>query len=381
MIKIGRYTAALSLTALGILLLLDHAGFLDVFAVLGAWWPAALVALGIELIVVQSIHRQEGKRVRISFGILFGAFILGGFVLAAARGSNYHFSSVQEWTRGITWGLYDSDRAKHSFDKGVTSVPLPAPGTKVTVSDVNGNVTLTEGPVSEIEVKAVVYVDVSDMDRARELADRSSVRITDDDGLQIAAYVEPYGVGNLRKPRMDITVTLPQGRVPVSMEVNVGSGSVRLDQLTESSELALDVKNGGITGNNVGGGLHAKLLNGDIELTGLMGDADLEIVNGDLKVRDPKAAISAQTVTGDVSVRGSAVRGDWKASSKIGDIDLAWPEGTGVTVSARTTMGDVNDSWSLDRDGNEVSGTIGDGTRKITAETHGGDISLEKLEP
>ncbi|MBW5449387.1 DUF4097 family beta strand repeat protein [Cohnella sp. CFH 77786] len=383
MIKIGRYTAALSLTSLGILLLLDHAGVLDALRVLSVWWPVALVALGVELILVQSVHRHEGRRVGFSFGTLFGAAVLGGFVLIAARGNEINLSSLRQWTDGIGWGFYDSERAKHSFDKGVTVVPIRDPSKKVTISDVNGDVTLREGSGSDIEVKAVVYVDVTDRTKAESLAERSAVQVMEGESVEIVANGQPYGKGNLRKPRMDITVTLPRDRMPSSLEVLVGSGSVRLERLTESVHLALDVKNGDITGERIGGTLQVKLLNGDIRLADLHGNADLESVNGNMEIRNPLAALTAKNMHGDILVRSGSVGGDWNVSSTIGDVTLAWPENAGVTITAKSTFGDIEDDWSLqvreheDSGTQELSGKLGDGSRHISAETVG-DIKLEK---
>jgi len=187
MVRVGRYTAALTLTIVGVLLLLDHAGSLDAIRILRVWWPAALVALGLELIIMQSVYRQPGTRVRLSISTLLGAAVLGGFVLIASRGDDFDLSKIQKWAEGANLGLFDSVRAKHSFDKELTIVPVDS---RITIQDANGQVTLKQGPVSDIEVAAKVYVDISDAVKADQIAEKSGIQVSGSDGTQIVAYGE-----------------------------------------------------------------------------------------------------------------------------------------------------------------------------------------------
>lgn len=380
MVRIGRYTAALSLTALGILLLLDHAGYLDALGILRVWWPAALVALGVELIIVQSLNKQEISRVKIAFGTLFGAVAFGSLVLAAAKGDELRLGEWQEWRDGVRWGLFDSDQAKHSFDKGVTVVPMRDPERPVVISNVNGNITLTEGPVADIEVKAVVYVDVSDRKQAEELADRSSIQVTEGSRTEITAHGESYGFVNLRKPRIDMIVTFPQGRNLSSLELDLTTGSVRMERLTVPADIRMEVTNGEITGEQIDGTLHVKLINGDIRLFGLERDAELEIVNGEMEVADPQAALSAKTVNGDIEIRSATIGGDWTVNSTMGDLTLAWPEGAGVNVKAKSSFDHVDTAWPLSVSEHEASGKLGSGDWQITAETNA-KITLDAYGP
>ncbi len=378
MIRIGRFTAALCLTVLGVVLLLDHSGAMDALRFVRTWWPAALVALGIELIVKQSLQRQAGTRLRFSFGAMFGAVILGGFVLIAAKSDELRLGELQNWPLDWGWSFYNGNQAKYTFDKGAIVIPMPNTSRKVSIQDLNGHVTLTEGPVTGMEVKAVLYIDAEDQAQAEMLAEASGVRVEEGETLIITAQGESFGPANLRKPRMDLTVTFPKGKVPSELEVNVGNGAVKLDRLPNAVQLAVDVKNGEITGTQIGGMFRAKLLNGDIRMDELLGNADLDVVNGDVKVQNAASALHVKTVHGDIEVRSAAVGGDWKMNSTIGDVTLAWPEEAGVRVSAKSSFAGVNTSWPLQLTEHEAFGTLGDGTWRITAETHS-DILLDKF--
>ena len=99
-------------------------GGVDALPIVFVFWPVALVALGIELIVMQTLHRKSGKRVRLAYGSLLGAMLLGGFVFVATHANEIGSGAMQRWSNGINLGLFDSEDANYSFDKGVTVVPV-----------------------------------------------------------------------------------------------------------------------------------------------------------------------------------------------------------------------------------------------------------------
>ncbi len=378
MVRVGRYTAALTLTIVGVLLLLDHAGSLDAIRILRVWWPAALVGLGLELIIMQSVYRKPGTRVRLSFGTLLGAVVLGGFVLIASRGDDFDLSTIQKWTESANLGLFDSVHAKHAFDKESTIVAVDS---RITIQDANGKVTLKQGPTSDIEVAAKIYVDISDAVKADQIAEKSGIQVSGDDGgTRIVAHGEPYGTANIRKPRIDIIVTFPQDRMPELIAVDVGNGAVQVDGLEAAASITLDVKNGDVEGERIGGAIQAKLFNGDIKLAEVRGDADVDVVNGNITINRSEAGVSAKTVHGDIGIRSNVVGGHWRVASTLGDIKLAWPESVGVEVAAKTEIGNVNSDWPLKLTEHSASGKLGDGAWKIDVQSQM-DITLERGEP
>lgn len=377
--RFGRYTAALAMTAVGVLLLLDHEGTVDAMAVLRVWWPVLLVAFGVELLIVQGFFRKEGTRVRPAIGAMFGAAVLCGFMLVATQGNEFRLSWLQKWTDGASWGLFDSASAAFSIDKGVYTLPVSDRNKGVVISTFNGRVQLRQGPVQDIEVKTMLYVNADNKNKADEVARQSSVQLRDGERREIIAVAQSYGVGKLRKPRMDLTVTFPVGQVP-PVEVIVGNGDIDVHQMTGSGTITLDLKNGHITGDQIGGSVRAKILNGDIKLAQLSGMTTVETINGDIGLQDVRLGVSAKTVNGDIEVRSPVIGGAWNVSSTMGDLKLAWPDGTGVKVKATTGFGDIQSEWPLNAGKGETSGTLGDGMWDITAHTKA-DVSLLRFQP
>jgi DUF4097 and DUF4098 domain-containing protein YvlB len=379
-VRVGRYTAAGTLTALGILLLLDNSGQLQIFEVLRHWWPAVIVAFGLELLFVQAFNRELGTKIRIAFGTLFGALFLSALVMAGTRGSEITFPGLPAWAAGVSMS-FQGDHAKFSIDQELKVVPMRDTVKSVSIQGSNGTVTLRHRPVADMEIRTVVRVDVSERARAEELAAQSAITVKDGEMIEISADGQTYGTGQLKKVQMDLTITFPDGRIPAHLLIQTGNGDVLVEAWPDSaSQLEIDVKNGDITADHVLGSVQVKTMNGDVRLSEIGGDAEVEVVHGDIELTEAGHSVKASTVNGDIRLRSSKVGGDWDVSSTMGDLTLAWPEGTGVKVRASSEFGDIGQDWQLREGNKEVSGVIGDGSRSITAETHT-DISLEKFAP
>ena len=93
----------------------------------------------------------------------------------------------------------------------------------------------------------------------------------------------------------------------------------------------------------------------------------------------------AHTVNG--SIRARMGRADWSGEAEFqtvnGTITLELPAGTGAEVDARTVNGGIETDFPLQVTGKiarrHMTGTIGDGGRKLTLETVNGAIQLRKL--
>jgi hypothetical protein len=394
MIRIGRYTAALGMITTGVLLVLDHLGIVDSLAVIGTWWPALLLAFGVELLLMQVIYRDPGHRIRFDFGGFIGAAILTGFVVIAVQGNQFKLTWLPQWFDGIVHQY--SDESGQSFDKGAITVDLNDTIRKISFKDSNGRIILKQGPVTAIEIQTMVYISGA-AGEAEDIARQSTVDVRDGDHIEIIANGKPYGKAKLHKPRMNLIVTLPQGRLP-ELEVDVDNGVVDLQRLSSEQLIAVEVKNGDATGSGVDARLDVTVFNGKIRFTGLKRETTLDTMNGSIHAEQVEGSLAAdtkngsitlnnvfadleaQTANGDISITSSKVGGSWDVSSVVGDVVLTWPEEAGVSVDGKSSFGDINTVWPLNVHDHRVVGTIGDGTHRMTVETHG-DLSLQKYEP
>jgi hypothetical protein len=124
-----------------------------------------------------------------------------------------------------------------------------------------------------------------------------------------------------------------------------------------------------------------RTVNGGVEATGLTADASVSTVNGDVEVATEGHA-EATTVNG--GIRASMGRANWSGTVDFhtvnGNIDLTLPSNLSAEVRAGTVNGDISTDFPLTVRGRfgprRISGTIGDGGRRLDLETVNGNIAL-----
>ncbi len=126
-----------------------------------------------------------------------------------------------------------------------------------------------------------------------------------------------------------------------------------------------------------------KNVNGNVTARGLVADAEASTVNGNVSVTTQGWA-EASTVNGSIKV--TAGRADWQGSAHFstvnGSIELTLPEGFNAVVEASTVNGDFYSDFPLTVQGKfgprRITGTIGEGGRKLELETVNGSIRINK---
>ncbi|UCG89048.1 MAG: DUF4097 family beta strand repeat protein [Gemmatimonadota bacterium] len=129
--------------------------------------------------------------------------------------------------------------------------------------------------------------------------------------------------------------------------------------------------------------LVARTVNGEIEAASLSGDVEAHTVNGDVDISTTGFA-QATTVNG--SIRAELGRADWSGSVEFetvnGSITVVLPEGLDADVTAKTVNGGIETDFPLMVRGRfsskSISGTIGDGGRRLWLQTVNGSLRLLK---
>jgi DUF4097 and DUF4098 domain-containing protein YvlB len=166
-----------------------------------------------------------------------------------------------------------------------------------------------------------------------------------------------------------ISADIGAGNVDISgtdgpLHIDTGSGNVRLTNVKAAS-LEIDAGSGNVAGSGVVA-MHASIEagSGDIEL---------------LASQAPEAEL--ESGSGDITVELAAVPGNLDVETGSGDIVLRLPASTGAQVSIETSSGRIESDFTMQvtRTGrDELTGTIGDGAGRISAESGSGDVRLQK---
>ncbi len=247
----------------------------------------------------------------------------------------------------------------------------------LTVDTFNGHITVTAMAQATADVSVTAVGTGASKDIAQSALDSVNVAITQNGAtLSVAATASgdgPPGGGR----GADVDITLPP---------NVA--------------LTLTSSNGRIEATNVNGFVHARTSNGEI-VTRAGRDLDLETSNGAITMSQPAGTIVAHTSNaavdilnadsvvadvvssnGPISLSGSLGAGDQHFQTSNGSLDLRLPPAQGFSITAQTINGAVRTDFpGVAVNGTSVSGTTGDGSARITAETSNGAISVTRLTP
>ncbi|AJY73834.1 DUF4097 family beta strand repeat-containing protein [Paenibacillus beijingensis] len=407
---LGRWSAAALVVFVGAVLLWDQVKGRNDISLLGEWWPALLIIIGLEVTAYSLMTRRRHRRLLFDVAGVFVAFLIASTAFVITQYGGLPFRWLDQWNTGIAGiGNLGEEKGYEYTKNDVTAVPEQKVKT-VVIDNPNGEIKVMRGSGSSVVVKTVVWIDLENKQEADKIAGESEVKIASGEQMVIEAKGKPYGANGERKPRMNITVLLPEntaavetvslGEAPggVSPESgvpdgvpdhpsggNLGGGALQGDNEIEGSGIsdAGNVLNGTGSSSPSGSGqerddveMKVNAGNGPVTISGFRLAAGLTVnnVNGLINIRDITGSVSAHTIYGDITA--NAITGDAKLSAKDGNV---YAKGIGGNLSASTSNGSLELSQI---DGNTEAGTkngkisINEVRGNVQADTLNGEIDL-----
>ncbi len=227
-----------------------------------------------------------------------------------------------------------------------------APGKRVEVKGVNGDVRAIAATGGEVEVTAAKHARRSDLEEVK-------IEVIEYEGGVTICAVYPT-------PR--------RARQENSCQVGDSWHSS-----TEDNDVTVDFEVRIPAGVKFGG----QTVNGEMSAEGLTADVSASTVNGSVRVTTTGLA-EARTVNGSVYVEMG--RADWtnelEFSTVNGGLTLVLPPGLNTEVDASTVNGDLVTDYPMTISGRfgrrRMRGTIGSGGRSLSLSTVNGEIRLRK---
>jgi len=227
-----------------------------------------------------------------------------------------------------------------------------APGKRVEVKGVNGDVRAVAATGAEVEVTAAKHARRSDPEDVK-------IEVIEHEGGVTICAVYPTP----RRARKENTC-----EVGDSWHTN-----------TEDTDVTVDFEVRIPAGVQFGG----QTVNGEMSAEGLKADVSASTVNGSVRVTTTGLA-EARTVNGSVYVEMG--RADWtnelEFSTVNGGLTLVLPAGLNTDVDASTVNGDLVTDYPMTISGRfgkrRMHGTIGSGGRSLSLSTVNGEIRLRK---
>src|SRR5690348_11180288 len=94
--RIGRLTAALLLIGTGGIVIADNWLHTDYLSQAVHWWPALIIVLGVEYLIVALFNHKDAGQTRLAFGSLATAIIISFAVIAFSNASSFtDFVNIQ----------------------------------------------------------------------------------------------------------------------------------------------------------------------------------------------------------------------------------------------------------------------------------------------
>lgn len=236
-----------------------------------------------------------------------------------------------------------------------------SPWGRLTIVNVNGDITVNSWDRHEVEMKAVKRARAENEDEARMLLEKTTVQFDrTEQGIDIRTAA-PKKPGRNRNVSVAYTVTVP----------------VEID-------LEMKTVNGTIVVKDVSGAVDTKTTNGRIGLTGIVGSIQAKTTNGKIGLLEVLGPINAKTANGSIKaeVGGSGEQQhEIRAATTNGGIEVTLPEGLKANLKASTVNGKINTDFPVTVKGlvsKSVDGVINGGGRLIHLKTVNGSIRLKE---
>jgi DUF4097 and DUF4098 domain-containing protein YvlB len=248
--------------------------------------------------------------------------------------------SVIYFTNGFqTNNLFDKLNISSVLEESKTlKVDAEKPIT-LTVNDAAGDVTVTGGDVTTVQVKAVKTA--YDTTQARADEEVKTVKYTvEQSGNNITIKYEIPKSMNFSNNinTMDFIVTVP---AETAVQTNMGSGDANISDVKG----AVDIDNsfGKVNVQNIEGALTVSNNSGDIEATGIKAGSDNIELNsdfGNITLEQANAAdITFDSNSGKVSLKDVNATGDFYSKSDFGD--TKFENGSAASINIESNSGKV----------------------------------------
>ncbi|MGE6579326.1 DUF4097 family beta strand repeat-containing protein [Paenibacillus xylanexedens] len=425
-VRVGRYTAAALIIAVGVLLILDKRWGTDYVYEMADWWPFLLVVLGVEYIVLFLWTRRRNKvqsdnpsnpdeQIKVRFrpdakGILTSLILAASVFIVTEQDHYMHLWNRVSLNLGAASMDY-SQAAGYMEDKGTIRVPVRMDTSDLVVEGVNGDISVQRGDTDEIEVRTVIWVDQTTEVQAKAVAAASFVEADGTKVIYIKATGKTYGDNEKTQPRMNLTITIPDDR-RFNLDIRTSNGAILLNRPEAISTILAETGNGRIRITNAVGDISGKTLNGDVIVANAIGNVDLDSNRGDMKARGisgdvdlatqvgsisiadsvgeftaetrngnitldgANLGIKAQSLNGSINIVSTKVGGDWDVYSAVGAINVLLPDRGDYSLAGSSSYGDLSTDLPFKVQNKTIEGQLGEGEYRVKIEGNS-DLTIQ----
>lgn len=236
-----------------------------------------------------------------------------------------------------------------------------APGGRITIVNVNGDITIGSWDRHEVKMKAVKRARAESEDAARMLLEKTTVQFDRTERWIDIRTAAPKKPGRNRNVSVAYIVTVPK-----------------------KIDLVMKTVNGTIEVKDISGVVDAKTTNGRIDITRITGSIQAKTTNGKIGLLEVLGPLNAKTANGSIKaeVGGSGEQQhEIRAATINGGIEVALPKSLKANLKASTVNGKINTDFPVTVKGHiskSVDGVTNGGGELIHLKTVNGSIRLKE---
>ncbi|WP_145139615.1 DUF4097 family beta strand repeat-containing protein [Paenibacillus sp. Y412MC10] len=353
--KIGKWTTAIGLIGLGVIIILQMNQFIS-FEVLKYVWPTLLILLGIEVVISNVVHANQ--RVRLGGGSVTILILL--LIVSGAQ------AIYPNWTFLFNKGYLSAVQGSVPAQGEIKRVEVFLDSGKVNVTESQGSNIAYEGKVRVRTESSQANADKWTKQHWKSETSGDTLTLTLDkhqpDIVLIGGWAMPEDYFNLQ--------------VPESVEVEVHTKNSTIDASGLHAGLTAVTSNGTLNVKDIQGKVSAKTSNGRIVATNINGPSELVTSNGTVTANQLGGPVYIRTSNG--AVRGdSGIAGNWDVKTSNGSINLTVSEDASAKLTAKTSNSSIkgNIGW-VDESDSRATATLGDGQYTVGLATSNGSITV-----
>ncbi len=287
---------------------------------------------------------------------------------------------------------------------------------KVEVKNLSGVVEVKTWDKNEVKIDALKVARASDMEKAKENAQKVKIEVTKENGILRIESVYPKPSVKGLNVSIDYYVTIPSA---ASIEARSASGDVTLENIggkaaaeTASGDVRIagarsgargETMSGDVIVTNIENGVYCRTASGEVEAKNVSGNAELNCVSGDVTAESIRGDVEAETVSGSVRMMGisgaNVVKGKTMSGSVIyegqisssgryslqahsGKVEMLVPPGSAFDLEASVFSGTINTEFDVVTSGKldkkSIKGSVNGGGADVMLKTFSGNIYLKK---
>lgn len=359
-IKVGSFTLALGLIALGAGILAGNLGLLEIPKLL-RFWPLLLVGLGLEYFIRKLFSRGGEVQFSIPGTILIALIAAAAAAASALYGIIPGFISGADFFRGNSEYVSQWQGEPVALEKGA----------RLEIQNGMGEVEILPSTDSSLHLSARITGRGVSVEAARAASEAQRIEVQS--GPVTRVYVPDQHTS------VKLTVEVPEG---LSISASNKMGNLTARGVTAGA-LALESDMGRVEAEDCVAGIRAGNRLGEINLKNIRGDIAAETSMGRITVTNPGGNVTARGRNGSILLASDRpLDRTYAIQADNGQITMRLPRSSSLRLQASSDHGSISGMESPGGQGvgpgrSQGALTLGGGAGSAQLETRNGSIRVE----